>query len=152
MVDKDIVVALGGYHGNSIAVRAGGEGDVTATHRLWQKVRHNGGIGTGVIRDGLYYYHDSGGVVHCLEIETGETLWKERLPGVGKSWGSFVMADDLIYTLGQTGETVVFKANRERLEVVSQADVGEQTNSSLAPDNDQFFIRTHQALWCVGVK
>ena len=152
MVDKDIVVALGGYHGNSIAVRAGGEGDVTATHRLWQKVRHNGGIGTGVIRDGLYYYHDSGGVVYCLEIETGETLWKERLPGVGKSWGSFVMADDLIYTLGQTGETVVFKANRERLEVVSQADVGEQTNSSLAPDNDQFFIRTHKALWCVGVK
>jgi hypothetical protein len=62
------------------------------------------------------------------------------------------MADDLIYTLGQTGETVVFKANRERLEVVSQADVGEQTNSSLAPDNDQFFIRTHKALWCVGVK
>jgi outer membrane protein assembly factor BamB len=152
MVDKDIVVALGGYHGNSIAVRAGGEGDVTATHRLWQKVRHNGGIGTGVIRDGLYYYHDSGGVVYCLEIETGETLWKERLPGVGKSWGSFVMADDLIYTLGQTGETVVFKANRERLEVVSQADVGEPTNSSLAPDNDQFFIRTHKALWCVGVK
>lgn len=151
-VDKGIVVALGGYHGNSIAVRAGGEGDVTASHRLWQQVRHNGGIGTGVIRNGLYFYHDSGGIVCCLEVETGETLWKERLPGSGKSWGSFVLAGDLIYTLSQTGETVVFKANRDRLEVVSQADVGEQTNSSLVPDNDQFFIRTHQALWCVGVK
>jgi len=31
------------------------------SHRLWQEVRHNGGIGTGVIKDGYYYYHNSGG-------------------------------------------------------------------------------------------
>lgn len=150
IADQGIVVALGGYHGNSIAVRAGGEGDVTGTHRLWQLVRHNGGIGTGVISHGLYYYHDSGGIVCCLDVKTGETLWKERLPGAGKSWGSFVLAGDLIYTLSQTGHTVVFKPNRDRLDVVSQADVKEQTNSSLVPVGGKFIIRTHQALWCVG--
>ncbi len=149
MADQGIVVALGGYHGNSIAVHAGGSGNVTESQRLWQQVRHNGGIGTGVIHDGLYYYHDSGGIVCCLDIKTGETLWKERLPGAGKSWGSFVLAGDHIYTLSQTGETVVFKTNRERLEVVSQADVDEQTNSSLVPVNGGFIVRTHAALWHV---
>lgn len=149
---QGIVVSLGGYHGNSIAVRAGGEGDVTSTRRLWHLVRHNGGIGTGVIHNGHYYYHDSGGIVCCLDIETGETLWKERLPGAGKSWGSFVLAGDLIYTLSQTGETVIFKTNPASLEVVAQAAVGEQTNSSLVPHDNQFFIRTHQALWCVGAQ
>ena len=149
MVDQGIVVAMGGYQGNSIAVKTGGSGDVTAT-RLWQEVRHNGGIGTGVIKDGLYYYHDSGGVAYCLDIQTGQTRWKDRLPGAAKSWGSFVLAGDRIYSLSQTGETVVFKANPEKLEVLAQGDVGEQTNSSLVPSDGRFIIRTHKALWCIG--
>jgi outer membrane protein assembly factor BamB len=145
-----IVLAFGGYRGNSIGVKVGGQGDVTSSHRLWQEEQHNGGIGTGVIKDGHYYYHDSGGIVCCLAIQTGKTLWKERLPGAGKSWGSFVLAGDLIYTLSQTGDTVVFRPNTEKLDVVAQADVGEQTNSSLVPINGGFLIRTHKGLWCIG--
>jgi outer membrane protein assembly factor BamB len=147
---KGVVVALGGYQGNSIAVRIGGEGDVTSTHRLWQLERHNGEVGTGVIHNDHLYYHDSSGIACCLDVATGEMLWKERLPGNGKSWGSFVLAGDLIYTLSQTGETIVFKANHTHLEAISQASVEEQTNSSLVPGADHFFIRTHKALWCVG--
>jgi outer membrane protein assembly factor BamB len=147
-----IVVAMGGYHGNSIAVRTGGEGDVTASHRLWQKVRDNGGIGTGVMWGGYYFYHDSGGIVSCLDIDTGEIRWKERLPGASKSWGSLLLVGSGIYTLSQTGETVVFEANPERLNVMAQSSVGEQTNSSLVPSDDRLFIRTHQALWCIGPK
>jgi len=149
---KGIVVAMGGYHGNSIAVRTGGSGDVTASHRLWHKVRDNGGIGTGVMWAGYYFYHDSGGIVSCLDIETGEIRWKERLPGASKSWGSLVLVGTRIYTLSQTGETVVFDANAERLQVLAQSSVAEQTNSSLAPSDGHFFLRTHQALWCIGKK
>jgi outer membrane protein assembly factor BamB len=151
MVDQGIVVALGGYYGNSIAVKTGGSGDVTPS-RLWQEIRHNGGIGTGIIKDGFYYYHDSGGVTFCLDIQSGKTLWKDRLPGSSKSWGSFVLAGDTIYSLSQTGQTVVFKANPQKLEILSQADVGEPTNSSLVPSKNQFIIRTHKALWCIGSK
>jgi hypothetical protein len=151
MVDQGIVVALGGYYGNSIAVKTGGSGDVTLS-RLWQEIRHNGGIGTGIIKDGFYYYHDSGGVAFCLDIQSGKTLWKDRLPGASKSWGSFVLAGNTIYSLSQTGQTVVFKANPQKLEILSQAGVGEPTNSSLVPSNNQFIIRTHKALWCIGSK
>jgi len=149
MVHENTVVAMGGYYGNSIAVKTGGAGDVTASHRLWQEVRHNGGIGTGIIKEGYYYYHDSGGIVCCLDIATGQTKWKERLPGAGKSWGSFILAGDLVYTLSQAGDTVVFKANPEKFEVISQAEVGETTNSSLVPHEGQLLIRTHKALWCI---
>lgn len=147
-----VVVALGGYHGNSIGVRVGGSGDVTETHRLWQEVRHNGGIGTGVIKDNLYYYHDSGGIVCCLDIKTGQTRWKDRLPGAGKSWGSFILAGDRIYTLSQAGDSVVLKTNSDKMEVVAQSQVGEQTNSSLVPSNGAMILRTHKALWCIGDK
>jgi outer membrane protein assembly factor BamB len=50
--DEGIVVAMGGYYGNSLGVRAGGEGDVTESHRLWREERHFGGIGSGVATDG----------------------------------------------------------------------------------------------------
>lgn len=150
MVSGDRVVVLGGYHGNSIGVKAGGEGDVTDSHRLWQRVRHNGGIGTGVVRDGHYYYQTSGGVANCIDVETGELLWEARLPGAGKSWGSFVLSGDRIYTLSQAGDSVVFRADPEGFEVLARNDLGEHTNSSIAVSDGEIFIRTHEALWCIA--
>jgi len=61
-----------------------------------------------------------------------------------------LLTGDLIYSLSQAGDTVVFKANPEKLEVVAQSELGEQTNSSPVPVGDELFIRTHKALWCIG--
>jgi outer membrane protein assembly factor BamB len=140
---------MGGYQGNSSGVKVGGSGDVTSTHRLWQEIRHNGGIGSGIAKDGKLYYQDSGGIAYCDDMKTGKTLWRARLPGAGKSWGSFVLAGEQIYTLSQAGDTVVFRASPEGFELIAQANVGEETNSSLVPVGNQIFIRTHEALWCI---
>lgn len=35
LMEGDIVVGMGGYSGKALAVKAGGKGDVTETHRLW---------------------------------------------------------------------------------------------------------------------
>lgn len=148
----DLVVAMGGYYGNSLAVRAGGSGEVAPARRLWHKERHNGGIGTGVVKDGRYYYQTSGGIALCLEIETGETLWEARLPGAGKSWGSFTLVGDRIYSLSQAGDTVVFRASPEGLEVLAQSDLREHTNSSPVAVDGELFIRTHEAIWCLAAE
>lgn len=145
-----IVIAMGGYHGNSIGVRTGGNGDVTETHRLWQQIRHNGGIGTGVAKGGYYYYQTPGGVVYCDRMATGETVWRDRLPGAGKSWSSFILSGDRIYSLSQAGDTVVFKATPDGFQALSQCDVGEHTNSSLAVSGKEIFLRTYEALWRIA--
>ncbi len=144
------VVAMGGYFGNSVAVKTGGRGDVTPENRLWHETRHHGGIGSGVAKDGYLYYHNSSGIAHCIEIATGKPMWEERLPGKGKSWTSFLLSGDLIYTLSQPGDTVIFKANPEKFEPVAQCDIGETCNASLAPSDGEFFIRSHDALWCIS--
>lgn len=144
----DIVLAMGGYNGNSIAVKTGGSGDVTATHRLWHQVRHNGGIGTGVVHGGYYYY--GGGIVSCMEVETGKEVWKARLPDAGGSWGSYLLSGDRIYALSQKGSTAVFRANPGKLEVLANNDLGEHTNSSPVPAGKFLLIRTHESLWCIG--
>lgn len=144
----DIVIAMGGYNGNSIAVKTGGSGDVTATHRLWHRVRHNGGIGTGVVHGDHYYY--GGGIVSCMEVKTGKEVWKARLPEAGGSWGSYLLSGDRIYALSQKGSTAVFRANPGKLEVLANNDLGEHTNSSPVPAGKFLLIRTHESLWCIG--
>jgi outer membrane protein assembly factor BamB len=57
-----IVVAMSGYGGSALAVRAGGSGDVTKTHRLWHHPRNPQRIGSAVIvGDHAYLVNEPGG-------------------------------------------------------------------------------------------
>lgn len=150
MFGDDTVVAMGGFHGNTLAVKTGGTGDVTQSERTWHKVRDNGGIGTGVITGGHIYYQDGGGKVSCVELQSGKVLWEQKLPGGGQTWGSLLLSGDHVYTLSQSGETVVFKAEPKAFEQVAHNKIGEKTNSSIAVSDGQLFIRTWQGLWCIG--
>lgn len=147
-----VIVTLGGYTGNSLAVRPGGSGDVTGSHRLWHFVRHNGGIGSGVIRDGRIYYHTTGADALCLDLKTGATVWEQRLrteTKQGASWASMTMAGDRIYLPNKKGDTFVFRA-APKFEQIAVNSLGEDTDSSVVISGGRIFLRTHQALWCIG--
>ena len=148
-----VVVAMGGFQGNSIACKTGGKGDVTQSHRLWQIVRGKGGIGSGVIRDGHIYVHTSGGIVECMELKTGKTLWSERLKTAGPkgdSWSSLVLAGDRIYLLNQSGDCAVLRASPKFEQLGANSLGNEMCNASVAPSEGDIFIRTHKHLWCIS--
>lgn len=147
-----IVVSMGGYFGNTIAVKAGGQGNVTPA-RLWQQVRAKGGIGSGVIRDGHYYFMSMDGIAHCHELATGRNVWSERLRGPGPkgdSWSSMVLAGDRIYILNQSGDCIVVKASPQFEQLAANSIGNEMCNASVAVSGGEIFIRTHKHLWCVG--
>lgn len=146
---QGIVVAMGGYFGNSIAVKSGGKGDVTP-QRLWQHVRGKGGIGTGVIKGDHIYYYASGNVATCLELKTGNVLWEERLkvPGAkSDTWASMLLVGDLIYMPNQSGDVAILKAS-PKFEQLGANTVGELSNSSLVAADGEILFRTHKGLWC----
>ena len=61
LLAEGIVVAMGGYSGMDLAVKAGGSGDVTSTHRLWHHLKSPQRIASGVIHDGkIYILNDPG--------------------------------------------------------------------------------------------
>ena len=144
-----VVVAMGGFNGNTIAVKAGGQGNVTATHRLWQHVRGKGGIGSGVIK-GDYIYFPEGAVSACLELKTGKTVWEERLKAPGaksNSWSSMLLAGDKIYLPNQSGDVMVIEAS-PTFKQIAVNSVKEPTNSSLVVSKGDIFFRTDHSLWC----
>lgn len=147
-----VVVCMGGYMGSSLAVRPGGRGDVTATHRLWQVPKTPQRIGSGVISGNHIYIVNDPGTAQCLELQTGKVLWTERLKGPGPrgdSWSSMLLAGASLYALNQAGDAFVLKANPQ-FEVLATNSLGETTMASPAVSNGDIFIRTHQNLWCIG--
>jgi outer membrane protein assembly factor BamB len=143
-----LVVGMGGYNGMSIALKAGGSGDVTNEQRLWRHPKTKQRIGSGVIHNGHIYIHNDPGIAECIELATGKLIWEERLKG-GVNWSSVMLADNLCYTITQEGACNVFKAS-PKFELVATNLLGEQSNSSIVPSDGQLFIRTHQNLWCIG--
>jgi len=76
-VDKDVIYAVEGRGGGSIAVRAGGSGDVTKTHVVWSG-RHNSRISTPLVVDGRVYFI-TGGIANCITAEKGDKVFQARL-------------------------------------------------------------------------
>ncbi|MEY2408628.1 MAG: hypothetical protein QOF48_1298 [Verrucomicrobiota bacterium] len=148
-----IVVAMGGFSGNTIACKTGGSGDITTNGRLWQTVRTKSGIGSGVIHDGHIYILNSGGIAECIELKTGKSLWTERPRGTGPksdSWSSMVLAEDRLYILNQSGDCIVLRASPKFEQLAVNSIGNELCNASLAVSDGDFFIRTHKQLWCIS--
>jgi outer membrane protein assembly factor BamB len=142
-------VAQGGYSGGGMAFKLGGTGDISE-NKLWYKPTNPQSIGTGVIIDSYLYIPDAGPTtIRCIEAATGEVKWQER---VGNYWGSIVLAEGRAYVTDQSGSTLVFKPNPEKLEIIAKNGLGEHSNSTPAISNGQMFIRTFKNLWCIESK
>jgi outer membrane protein assembly factor BamB len=149
-----IVVAMGGFRGTAMGVRAGGKGDVTKTHQLWTRPREKQRIGSGVMVNGHVYILNEDGVAQCIEARKGKVVWAERLRGPGgngKSWSSMVAAGDKLYAINQSGDAFILRA-APRYQLLAVNSLGEMTQSSMAFSNGEIFIRTYKSLWCISGK
>jgi outer membrane protein assembly factor BamB len=150
LIDGDIVIAMSGYGGPALAVRGGGSGDVTDTHRLWHHVtpKPPQRVGSGVVVNHHLYILNEPGVAWCLDVRTGEKKWEKRLGG-DKSWCSMVHAAGRLYISNKAGTTFVLEPDTTALRVLAENALGEQIEASTAFSNGQIFIRTHQNLYCI---
>jgi len=136
--------------GPAIAVKPGGNGDVTESHRAWRVEGVKSAIGSGVIHNGHLFLVGQDGAALCLDLKTGKTVWEERLRaagGRGGSWSSMLLADGKIYVPNQSGDVFVLRAGPQ-FELLATNSVGESTNASLAASNGELFMRTGKSLWC----
>jgi outer membrane protein assembly factor BamB len=149
-----ILVAMGGFGGSSLAVKTGGQGDVTETHRLWQIPKNKQRIGSGVIHGDHIYILDDPGIAECIDLKTGKVVSEERLKGKSAAtdnWSSMVASGDKLYAINKAGDAFVVRAT-PAFEVLGSNSLGERTLSSVAPSGNDLFIRTYQALWCISAK
>jgi outer membrane protein assembly factor BamB len=149
LIEGDIVYAFTRQK-PTLAIRAGGRGDVTESHRLWALERSSD-VPTPVT-DGKYLYivHDRG-IVFCYDAKTGQEIYGGQRIKPAIYSASPVLADGKIYATSEEGTTTVLKAG-PTFEVLAENTVNDYTLASPAVSDGQIFIRSRNWLFAIGKK
>jgi outer membrane protein assembly factor BamB len=149
-----VVYCLGGRNGIvGLAVRTGGKGNVTKTHRLWTSQKGSN-VSSPVYHDGhVYWMNDATGTAYCAEAGTGKVVYEERVPRAGEVYASALLADGRIYYVGRSGRTYVVAAKPE-FELLATNDLGERAEFDSTPVaiDGRLFVRSSKALYCLEKK
>jgi outer membrane protein assembly factor BamB len=179
-IEKDgVIYAMGERGGGSVAIKAGGKGDVTKTHLAWEG-KNGSRIGTPVFWDDRLYWIGSS-IINCRDARTGEEIYAERVPGGassasrssggdrggrggfgggrggfggrgGADYSSPVAVNGHLYQTLSSGETLVLKMTKD-FQFVGRNKIakdGSKFSATSAIDNGQLFLRSNKNLYCIA--
>jgi outer membrane protein assembly factor BamB len=87
--------------------------------------------------------------VTCLDAQTGEEVWKQRVPG--SYWGTPVIADGKLYAVNEKGRTTVIQLG-EQPKVLAVNDLDDTIMATPAIADGALFLRSDGMLYCIGKK
>ena len=132
----------------AIALRPGGSGDVTRTHRLWEYRPFNPDASTPVCYKGSVYMVRDDGIASCLDLNTGKLHWRNRLGG-GTWRASLVAGDDKVYFLQREGRCTVVVAGTEG-NVLSTNQLPGTFYATPAISDGLLYLHAYGRLYAVG--
>jgi outer membrane protein assembly factor BamB len=122
-----------------LAVRLGGRGDITDSQVVWKTKKDVPKIPSPIIIDGLIYMVSDKGVLSCLDSESGNMLWRERL---GRTYvASPIYANGVIFFFDHKGKTTVIKTGKS-FELVSENQIDDGFMASPAVVGNSLILRT----------
>jgi outer membrane protein assembly factor BamB len=150
-----VIYVLGDrFQPTAMAIRAGGRGDVTASHVLW-RTNKAGVVSSPLYHDGhLYFAHDTLKIAYCLDARTGKVVYEERLlPESDLIYPSPVLGDGKLYYLSRDGRMFVLAAGTrfQVLVVNDRIDRGLYNASPVIADG-RLLLRSDRYLYSVGNK
>ncbi len=147
-----MLFVLNGKAGDVYAVKPGGNGNVTDTHRAWHSPRKGvRDLASPILVENILYAVDSGGKLMAYDAESGKELWAARLEG--KYCASPLLIDGGIHFHNEAGKTVIIKPG-DKLQIVAENDLAPSSReifrATPAASKGQLFFRSSNALYCVG--
>ena len=151
VIGGDLVFTAGGWGGRESikAFRLGGRGELGTNNLVWEQKGFMPKIPSMLHVEGLLFAITEVGMATCLKAETGEVLWKERVPG--NFGASPVYAEGRVYFVADNGETTVIQAKPE-FKILARNPLGEKVQASPAISQGKIFIRSEKHLFAIGAK
>ncbi|MAG94488.1 MAG: serine/threonine protein kinase [Planctomycetaceae bacterium] len=144
-----VYVCTGFNRASLLAIRPTGQGNVTDTHVAWQLDRDVPRSSSLLPHGKELYFASDNGTATCLDAVTGRIHWQERIRGAYSA--SPLFAEGRIYFPGESGETVVVKADKQFSQLAkNQVDVnGERWGlfASFAVVDSAILLRTRSHLY-----
>jgi hypothetical protein len=152
VTDGKHIYTSGGYPKNHVSAIVADDG---SGKMAWENPTRSY-VPSLLSRDGYLFAVMDAGIAMCWKSDTGKEVWKGRLGGTFSS--SPVMVGDLIYASNEEGETYIFKASAEKLEIVATNKLGTSVFSTPAICGSRLYNRVavdkdgkrQEFLFCIG--
>ena len=102
--------------GPLVAVSAGTRGSIKLDSNFespdvsWSRTKSGPGMASPVVCQGRLYIPGRGGILNCYDTDSGERIYRERVPKMGTVVASLWADDDHIFILDENGATQVIAA------------------------------------------
>jgi outer membrane protein assembly factor BamB len=138
-------------------VKPGARGDLTlgggktsSDAVVWSKTGRGSYMPTPLVLDGLLYVLGNNGVFDAYKLDTGEEVYRQRLPVVGSGYSaSPVAADGKIYLSGEDGDILVVAAG-PAFRLLATNAMGESLMATPALSDGVMYIRGLNTLFAVS--
>src|SRR5713101_6940648 len=156
VVFGDVVYQANGQdpeHGEGVghlyAIDGTKRGDITKTGQLWHYDKIRRSISTGAVYNGLLFYADFSGFLHCLDAKTGKPYWTHDM--LAAIWGSPMVIDGKVYLGDEDGDVVVMQAAKEK-KLIAEMNMGSSVYSTPVPANGALFIVNRNQIFALANK
>jgi len=156
LVDGDLVYVFGGFRSaGSLAVRAGGTGDVTRSHLLWTS-KASSYVATPLLHEGHLYWIDDRGQAFCSSAATGEQVYRNRvaeITGGGRPvYASPVLSAGRLIVPTRWSGTLILPATPKYEVLACNRFAGDESDFSGTPAiaDGRLYLRSGAFLYCVG--
>jgi len=132
-----------------VAVRPGrssGSSEPTLAYEVRQSVPL---VPTPLVNRGRLFLWGDDGVVTCLNVSSGEVIWRERVGGA--FYGSPVCVGNRLYCIARDGDVVVLAAS-DTFKRLARVPLGEPSHTTPAVSDGVMYLRTCSSLFSLGGK
>jgi outer membrane protein assembly factor BamB len=140
-------------------IKAGARGDLTlnegqtsSSSIAWTRTGRGSYMPTPLAYQGILYVLANNGVLDAYDLQTGDEIYRQRLPVVGSGFSaSPVAADGKIYLSNEDGEILVVQAGRTFKHLATNS-MGELLMATPALSNGTMFVRSSTSVSAIGGK
>ena len=121
--------------------------DGASGRRIWETREVGRTLSDVAIHDGLLYISDYGGLLHCLDADTGGYVWRHEM-GSGVWTASPTVADGKVYIGDEDGDVAVLKQGK-KLELLHETNLGSSVYTTPVAHDGVLYIVTRRKLFAV---
>lgn len=151
IADGETLYCSGGRSNKTFCIRAGGRGDVSDSHLIWD-VSRGANVTSPVLDDGYLYWSHDKAIALCLRASDGEEMFRERLPTRSRVYASIVGDGEKLFLTTRDAGVVVLASNPkyQELAINQLGSEDERFNATPAIVGGKLLLRSDTTLYCIA--
>lgn len=143
-----------GSAGPLVAVKRGTRGSIQLDEKFesdaveWSRTKSGPGMASPVVSRGHLYIPGSGGILNCYAENTGERIYRTRVPKMATVASSLWADDDHVFILDESGTTHVIQSGPD-FKVQHANQLNDLFWSTPAIAGDNLLLRGVEKLYCI---